>query len=186
MIGPPTLRCPTLRNPKVGLAKVGQHSKTLKLVKVGLAKVGHDRGPTFGAPPFGAGLAKVGQLELAKVGLAKVGSRGRHTHRGASTHDGAVLVEAWRRKERTYPEFLLPGSRARLVVLALETGGRWSSEALAFVRLLARAKARSKPQLMRKLVEQAWQFRWLSLLGCSAARSFASSLLELRGSGGSL
>ena len=28
---------------KVGLAKVGQNSKTLKLAKVGLAKVGHDR-----------------------------------------------------------------------------------------------------------------------------------------------
>ena len=105
-------------------------------------------------------------------------------HRRASTRDGAVLVEAWRRKERTYPELLLPGSRARLVVLALETGGRWS-EALAFVRLLAKAKARSEPQLMRKRVEQAWRFRWLSLLGCAAARSFASSLLELRGSGGS-
>ena len=36
------------------------------------------------------------------------------------------------------------------MVLALETGGRWSSEALAFVRLLARASARSEPQLMRK------------------------------------
>ena len=81
------------------------------------------------------------------------------SHRGASTHDGAVLVEARRRKERTCPELLLPGSRARLVVLALETGLRWSSEALALVRLLARAKARSEPQLMRKRVEQAW--RWL-------------------------
>ena len=30
---------------------------------------------------------------------------------------------------------LLPGSGARLVVLAVETGGRWSFEALAFVRL---------------------------------------------------
>ncbi len=54
---------------KVGLAKVGQHSKTLKLAtigklelaKVGLAKVGQLR------------LAKVGQNFLAKVGLAKVG-----------------------------------------------------------------------------------------------------------------
>ena len=36
------------------------------------------------------------------------------------------------------------------MVLALETGGRWSSEALAFVRLLARASARSEPQLMRE------------------------------------
>ena len=96
-------------------------------------------------------------------------------HRGASTLDGAVLVKARRRKERTYPELLLPGSKARLVVLALETGGRWSSEALAFVRLLAGTKARSEPQMMRKRVEQAWWFRWLSLLGCAAARSFASS-----------
>ena len=29
--------------------------------------------PPFGTSPFGAGLAKLGQLELAKVGLAKVG-----------------------------------------------------------------------------------------------------------------
>ena len=71
------------------------------------------------------------------------------------------------------------------MVLELETGGRWSSEVLAFVRLLARPKARSEPQMMRKRVEQAWRFRWLSLLGCAAARSFASSLLELWGLGGS-
>ena len=51
------------------MAKVSQHSKTLKVarigqleqVKTGLAKVGQLR------------LAKVGQIFLAKVGLAKVG-----------------------------------------------------------------------------------------------------------------
>ena len=52
------------------------------------------------------------------------------------------------------------------MVLALEIGGRWSSEVLVFVRLLARAKVRSEPQMMRKRVEQAWRLRWLSLLGC--------------------
>ena len=89
------------------------------------------------------------QLVVDTAHVCPLHADGTH-HRGASTHDGAILVEARRRKEWTYPELLLPGSRARLVVLALETGGRWSSEALAFVRLLARANARSEPQLMRK------------------------------------
>ena len=61
-------------------------------------------------------------------------------HRHAADSDGAVLATARRRKERTYPELVGPESRARLVVLALETGGRWSDEAMTFVRLLARAK----------------------------------------------
>ena len=105
-------------------------------------------------------------------------------HRHAADSDGAVLATARRRKERTYPELVGPESRARLVVLALETGGRWSDEALAFVRLLARAKVRSEPRILKKRVEQAWRLRWLSMLGCAGARALAASLLELRSSGG--
>ena len=108
----------------------------------------------------------------------------RSPHRHAADSDGAVLATARRRKERTYPELVGPESRARLVVLALETGGRWSDEALAFVRLLARAKVRSEPRILKKRVEQAWRLRWLSMLGCAAARALAASLLELRSSGG--
>ena len=40
---------------------------------------------------------------------------------------GAALGEARRRKERTYPE-LLRYQRCRLVVLAIEVGGRWSAQ----------------------------------------------------------
>ena len=105
-------------------------------------------------------------------------------HRGAAERDGVVLVAARRRKERTYPELMAPRSNARLVVLAMEVGGRWPPEALTFIRLLARAKARHEPNLMRKRVEQAWRMRWCSLLGCAAARALAMSLLELRGSRG--
>ena len=104
-------------------------------------------------------------------------------HRGAAERDGVALVAARRRKERTYPELIAPRSRARLVVLAMEVGGEWSPEALTFVRLLAKAKARHEPNLMRKRVEQAWRMRWCSLLGCAAARALATSLLELRRSG---
>ena len=47
---------------------------------------------------------------------------------------------ARRRKELRYPELVGPGSRARLVVLALEVGGKWSPERRTFVAQLAKAK----------------------------------------------
>ena len=68
----------------------------------------------------------------------------------------------------------LPGAggrrgRARLVVLAVEVGGRWSPETQSFLSKLANAKARTENPLMRRRVEQAWRFRWGALLSCSAA-----------------
>ena len=69
-------------------------------------------------------------------------------HPRTADEDGAWLREARRRKETAYPE-LLDARRCRLVVLALEAGGRWSQEALRFVRLLADCKARSAPELLR-------------------------------------
>ena len=85
---------------------------------------------------------------------------------------------------RTYPELVGAGARARLVVLALEVGGRWSSEASNFVKLLARARARSEPLVVQRRMEQAWRLRWSAILACAAARSFAASLLGLRGGQG--
>ena len=84
--------------------------------------------------------------------------------RGAADRDGVALKRARRRKETTYPELVQPGSRARLVVLALEVGGRWSQEARTFVQLLAEARTRSEPLLMRRRMEQAWRLRWFSIL----------------------
>ena len=63
-------------------------------------------------------------------------------HRGAADTDGVVFPRARKRKELRYPELVGPGSRARLVVLALEVGGRWSPETRTFVAQLAKAKAR--------------------------------------------
>ena len=59
-------------------------------------------------------------------------------HRGAADVDGAVLVAARRRKERTNPELVRPGRRARLVVLAGDVAGRWSEEAVCFIGHLAK------------------------------------------------
>ena len=104
--------------------------------------------------------------------------------RGAAQVDGAALTVARRRKERRYPELVGPGARARLVVLGLEVGGRWSVETQIFLRLLARARARSEGYLMRRRAEHAWRLRWGSLLSCTAARAVAHSLLELPGAHG--
>jgi hypothetical protein len=93
-------------------------------------------------------------------------------------HDGAQLHEARRRKERKYWE-LLASRRCRLVVLSLEVGGRWSEEAALFVRLLAKAKARSYPAILRRSLQQAYMHRWTGLLAVAAHRAFASTLLEL-------
>ena len=59
----------------------------------------------------------------------------------AATVDGAVLVEARHNKEMKYAE-LCEGERCRLVVVGIETGGRWSPEALSFVDQLAASRAR--------------------------------------------
>ena len=104
--------------------------------------------------------------------------------RGGATTDGAALVVARRRKETTYPELVGPRSGAKLVVLAIEVGGRWSQETATFLRLLAAAKGRNACPLLRKRVEQAWRLCWAGMLACSASRAFAGSLLEQRGNGG--
>ena len=62
-------------------------------------------------------------------------------HPTAATEDGVVAFRARADKERAYPD-LVEGRRCKLVVLAVETGGRWSDEAVAFVQTLAEAKAR--------------------------------------------
>ena len=103
-------------------------------------------------------------------------ARSRH-HSGVAsplrwntTPRSAVLAVARRRNESTYPE--LVGPHARAVVLAGEIGGRWSAETRTFVGLLAKAKAREVPVVLRKRAEWAWWRRWGSLLACASARAF--------------
>ena len=96
----------------------------------------------------------------------------------AATTDGVQLQSARRRKVLKYRE-LLQSRRCRLVVLALEVGGRWSEEAVTFVRLLAKAKARTVPQLLRTAAQAAFVHRWTGILAVAAQRALAATLLEL-------
>ena len=63
--------------------------------------------------------------------------------------NGIVASRARRDKEHKNAE-LFQGDRCRLVVVGMETGGRWSTEALLFVEMLAAARAREAPRVLRR------------------------------------
>ena len=85
------------------------------------------------------GLPLHGQVQLAVDTTLVSSVRGSGEPRqGAATTDGVALTQARRRKEKTFPGVDGPGARARLVVLALEVGGRWSAEAKSFCGSAAR------------------------------------------------
>ena len=96
---------------------------------------------------------------------------------GAAYRDGVALEEAEHRKRITYPE---PASSAngRLQVLALETEGRWSSEAVAFLSSVAWAQAREVPSVLRAAAVHARRARWAAMLFVAAQGSFAATLLS--------
>ena len=97
------------------------------------------------------GLPLYGGAQLAVDTTLVSALRGDGSARsGAGDRDGVALTRARSFKERTYPELVGRGARARLVVLALEVAGRWSHEAKTFVNLLARAKARSEPHVLQR------------------------------------
>ena len=111
------------------------------------------------------------------VTLRGVLSSSGEPHLGTPDMDGAALLQARREKEATYPEFTAPG-RCRLVVVAIETGGRWSDEAVDFVRQLALARAREVPSFMVFPAILAWERRCTRQLSTVCALSFAASLVE--------
>ena len=102
----------------------------------------------------------------------------------AARENGEAASAAERRKLKRYPEFAEDNSRAKLVVFAVETGGRWSEQAWQFVRQLAKAKAREAPWKLRVSAELAWRARWTNLLAIAAQRAVAETLLDRPAAGG--
>ena len=103
--------------------------------------------------------------------------RAGEPHPNTADVDGAALAAARADKERTYPELTTSG-RCRVVVVAIETGGRWSSEAVEFVRQLAFARAREVPSFMQFTTALAWEWCWTRMLSIACSLSFAASLVE--------
>ena len=151
-----------VRDLDLGVAQPALDGRRLEVVAEGL--------PLFGGV----------QLALDTTLVSPVRADGT-ARPGAAHRDGVALASARRLKERTYPELVGRGGRARLVVLAGEVGGRWSGETSTFLQLLAEAKARAEPPVLRRRVVCAWKARWGAILACAAARAFACSLLNLRG-----
>ena len=112
-------------------------------------------------------------------------------HCDGTPHDGAANRTAWfleaarRRKERRYPELVGPRSRARLVVLAVKVGGRWSPETRSYLAQLAKAKSGQETPLPSKRAEQSLAVALGGILACATAKAVATSLLELKVAHGS-
>ena len=79
---------------------------------------------------------------------------------GAAKNDGVALKAARRKKATDYLELVGTHSRAKLVVMAVEVGGRWSEETRAFLSQVAKARSRSEEPLTHRRAEQAWRLRW--------------------------
>ena len=106
----------------------------------------------------------------------EVGVDDRGTMSGGATTNGAALQSARQEKQAKYSE-LLEGHRSGLIVVGVETGGRFGQEAVDFVDSLAAAKARDSPHILRRSAHLAWRRRWMRMLAVSCARSFAVSLV---------
>ena len=94
----------------------------------------------------------------------------------AAVKNGVRLEAARRRKEAKYPE-LVGSRRCRLVVTAMEIGGRWSDEAWTFLSLLAKAKADTAPAALRRSTEYCFLRRWSTMVAVAAQTGYAASLL---------
>ena len=121
----------------------------------------------------GLSLCGKAQLEIDTTLVSPLRRDGSARFRAAD-QDGAVLMEARCRKERTYPKLSGEGEQARLVVLPAEVGG-WSDETAKFLAALAKAKAHTSPFILQNRVKAAYLRRWSAVLGCSAA---TASLLD--------
>ena len=110
------------------------------------------------------------QLAVDTILVCALHADGR-PRRGAASQDRVALRAAKRKKIATYPELVDPHSRAKLVVLGVEVGGRWSDETRTFLSRLAKACAKTEMPLMRRRAEQAGRMRWGAMFVCGGQGS---------------
>ena len=95
----------------------------------------------------------------------------------ADAEDGCAIARAEEAKRTTYPE-LVASSRCRLVVLACETGGRWSKTCAALIRALAAQRSLEAAPQLRAAARFAWASRWWAMLGVAQQSALAATLGE--------
>ena len=72
-------------------------------------------------------------------------------------------------RQRNGTELTGENALARLVVLAPQVGGRFSSETSHFLKGLASAMVRGPPQVLQGRAHAGWVRRWSAMFGCTAA-----------------
>ena len=97
--------------------------------------------------------------------------------RKADEQDAVALADAKKNQMRTYPELYCGNGLARLVVIAGEVGGRWSTKTEDFLWSLASAKAASTTRRLFGSARAAWYCRWC----CFARWFFGTGCCELAG-----
>ena len=95
----------------------------------------------------------------------------------AAEFDGAAIFEAEERKHGQYPE-LVQSDRCRLVVLAGEVGGRWSSDCCKLLEELASHRSRHAPPQLRRSTARAWEARWWAMLSVAVQNALAATLVD--------
>ena len=100
------------------------------------------------------GLSPLGKQLAVDITLVSALKRNGDPRPKAHRENGVALAEARKDKQRKYPE-LERGTRCRLVVTAMEVGGRWSEEAYYILDTLAEGRTRNVPQTLRGSVYQA-------------------------------
>jgi len=96
---------------------------------------------------------------------------------GAASQDGVALQVARGRKLRQYQE-LTRSRRCKLLVAAVEVGGRWHPEAYQFLRQMALSKARCAPRPLRAALTASWLRRWTGMIAFAVHDAYAASLVE--------
>ena len=95
----------------------------------------------------------------------------------AAAIPGVSFQRAYRNKERTYLE-LRDSNAVKLVIAAMETGGRLCTEALELLDAAATAKAQAEPKPIRKQAAGAWRARWITLLAGAPQDALAATLVD--------
>jgi hypothetical protein len=112
-------------------------------------------------------------------------SRAGAPHPGTRTDPGRAAQHAELRKRRRYPE-LTAARRCRLVVVAVEVGGRGGPDARQLIRALARERSTEAPPWVRAAACAGWTARWDAVVAVAVQRALATSLLELPPAGDTL
>ena len=98
-------------------------------------------------------------------------------HSGADKKRGVALRQAVKTKLQTYPE-LARSHDLRLVVAAVEIGGRLHHAAKHLLRVAAHDRVSDEPPALRAAVGRAYLTRWRTFLSVATQDSIAATLCD--------